>query len=394
MSLKSIRQVEIVQQLNKYDWSVIRDYCNKNDYRCLIVHHEKEGNNHFHAYIKFDSPVPISNLTKQLNIEEQYLQSIKNWKNALAYAFHLGNTSKEEELDESCILWSNRIIIYDIFNGNEKIKEANRDEEIKQLFYDYGDLKITKKQLLNELTPQLFDKYSKLYNNMIKYRQMKVSDRQMKVVYIYGESGTGKTTLAKFFAKSYNYDYFVTGSGKDPLDGYDKEECLIFDDLRGDTFTKAELFKLLDNNTNSSVKSRYCNKDISNCKLLIITSVKSPISLYDWSVDSTTETFKQLSRRLGNECCYVARNGCILIQPIEPDSVYINSKMSKHFPYTMEVVYCLLGIDNLMKQSGLSSIMETTAEIFNSKRDEIAQKQKEKYVDTNIGKLCEQSKEL
>lgn len=358
MSLKSIRQVEIVQQLNIYDWSIIRDYCKKNDYRCLIVHHEKENNDHFHAYIKFDSPVPISNLTKQLMIQEQYLQSIKSWKNALAYAFHLGNTSEEEELDESCILWSNRIVICDIFNNNEKIKEENRREEIEQLFYDYGDLKITKKQLLERLSPRLFHKYSKLYNNMMKYRQMKVSERNMNVLYITGNSGSGKTTLAKFISNSKGYDYFVTGSGKDPLDGYDKEECLIFDDLRGDTFTKSELFKLLDNNTNSSVKSRYNNKDISNCKLLIITSVKNPLELYDWNVESSTETFKQLGRRLNNEFMFIDSDGTVKGMVLDSERKMIDFKKTSFLPFDMKMIYLTLNISRLGHQMGFSNIVE------------------------------------
>ena len=56
---------------------------------------------------------------------------------------------------------------------------------------------------------------------------MKIKERNLEVVYITGGSGSGKTLSAKYFAEKFGYDSFVSGSGDDFLDGYDKEECLI-----------------------------------------------------------------------------------------------------------------------------------------------------------------------
>lgn len=299
--MKSVRNIEIMQQLQYYDWNIIKDWVIKNNYTCLIVHHEKENNDHFHAYIKFNSPLIVSGIVKTLNIQEQYLQKISSWKSALAYAFHLGSTSQEESLTPDCVLFSNNVDIESIFEENKRIENKNIYE---QLFFDYGNLKISKKQLFSQIDFEIFNENRSLYDNAYKFRQLKIGKRELKVMYITGASGSGKTTLAKYIADTFNYDYFISASGQDPLGDYDKEECIIFDDLRGDIFKKAELFKLLDNNTNSSVKSRYVNKDISNCKLIVITSVLRPYELYSWGTDNVNETYAQFLRRLSN-CFYL-----------------------------------------------------------------------------------------
>ena len=145
----------------------------------------------------------------------------------------------------------------------------------EKLLQDYGNCKITKRQFMSVLqaNPYGLDWYMTNYSKITKaekYRANLLKDRNLEVLYIAGPSGTGKTTLAKYYADKLNYDPFVSGSGDDFLDGYDKEECIILDDFRAGSMKFAELLKFLDNNTGSSVRSRYYNKDINNCKLLIL----------------------------------------------------------------------------------------------------------------------------
>ena len=79
------------------------------------------------------------------------------------------------------------------------------------------------------------------------------------------------------------------------------QNALIFDDLRFATFDFVDLLKLLDNDTSTSMKSRYSNK-VFNGKLIIITS---SVPLRYWYPDvrnSRIEDITQLYRRIG---CYV-----------------------------------------------------------------------------------------
>lgn len=176
---------------------------------------------------------------------------------------------------------------------------------LHQVFYDYGQCKISKRQLMDYLKgsgkiAKLIHENNSLYKHMKDLRQDLIShDRNLEVIYITGASGSGKTTAAKWLAEKLHYDYFVSGSGEDLLDGYDKEECIILDDYRASAMSFSELLKFLDNHTNSSVKSRFKNKDISVCKLIVVTSIYPPQELYcNISKNENTEPLEQLMRRL------------------------------------------------------------------------------------------------
>ena len=116
----------------------------------------------------------------------------------------------------------------------------------------------------------------------------------MKVAYVYGPTGSGKTTFAKKYCDLLEHDYFVSGSSNDTLDGYMGEEVIILDDLRADSFKFHNLLKFLDNHTSSMVKSRYYNKAI-DCKWIIVTSIKPIDELYR---NQTNEDLLQLYRRI------------------------------------------------------------------------------------------------
>ena len=187
----------------------------------------------------------------------------------------------------------------------------------------YAQLDLTKRQFYKSLTlkDHPWNLYKQSANDIKKAEKLRASillDRKLEVLYICGPSGSGKTTLAKYIAERKGYDPFVNGSGDDILDGYDREECIILDDFRAGTMKFNELLKFLDNNTGSSVKSRYFNKDINNCKLLIITSVLKPGELYSFFKDdngnTNNEPIEQLYRRLKHHYLYMGINTQIVYE--------------------------------------------------------------------------------
>ena len=134
------------------------------------------------------------------------------------------------------------------------------------------------------------------YNTHIKGIQLRGVDRDMNVIYITGAAGTGKTTVAKFLAKTMGYDVCVSSSSNDPLQDYMGQKCLILDDFRPSDWQLSDLLKLLDNHTSSSAKSRYNNKYMNDCKMIILTSV-FPIT--DRSYQKyNNEPLTQLFRRI------------------------------------------------------------------------------------------------
>ena len=183
-----------------------------------------------------------------------------------------------------------------------------------KLIDEYAICKMSKKKLYKNFAdnPAAFRKYAGDINKAEKLRHNLISDRNLEVVYFTGASGSGKTTLAKYFAMKLNYDFFVSGSGDDIFDNYDKEECIILDDWRAGNMRFSEILKMLDNNTNSSIKSRYNNKDISNCKLIILTSVINPFDLYKVLKDTENdEPIEQFYRRLRHHYFKIDSDDCI-----------------------------------------------------------------------------------
>lgn len=73
-------------------------------------------------------------------------------------------------------------------------------------------------------------------------------------------------------------------------------ERFVIDDARPSSMGLSDFLKLLDNNTPSSVKSRYKNKYL-NCDLIIITTVLSINSFYRNVFESEKEPIDQLKRR-------------------------------------------------------------------------------------------------
>lgn len=216
--------------------------------------------------------------------------------------------------------------------------------DMYKLINAYAELKISKKRLFGYLT---FKDYS---NSKIRtqikaaqeYRSLKVAQRNLEVVYVSGSSGSGKTTFARYLAQKLNFDEFVSGSGDDILDGYDKEECLILDDFRAGSMRFMEVLKMLDNNTNSSVKSRYNNKDLSNCKLIVVTSIKTPCDLYSkLQEDGSDEPSEQFYRRLKHHYFTIDKEGNIIEYSLNSDTF---NKPTGRSLGLMKDVFASLGI--------------------------------------------------
>lgn len=349
MSKQGCRMFEIMNECDRLNLDVIKEWLNGLDCAYLIVKHDQDlpRKAHYHVFVKLANERTFKDIAKACDVQTQYIERIKSWKNALAYAFHLTEGAKDDGkhiYDDSAINTAHNVDISAIFKLSKEYDDKRQHEkELKELLYKYGNCEISKYELLKIISAEDYNKYAVIFKRMQEYRIMKVRERNMNVIYITGVSGSGKTTLAKYMARICNYDFFVSGSGKDVLDGYDKEECIILDDLRADVFTKAELFKLTDNNTNSSVKSRFKNKDISYCKLMIITSIKTPRDLYNWDeVLDKDETFAQFARRLGNKFLYIDRDGFIIECNYDLDLIHTVKKVQD---FKMDDVFALLGIE-------------------------------------------------
>lgn len=263
---------------------------------------------HYHMVLHFGVAFDVRNLTIWFDIHINYINKIKGrWHNVLRYLTH-DNAKEKYQYSKDDIL-SN-------FDVEEEISKGNRDEDIKKLIIDYSNLDLTYYNLWEAITPEERLKYIKSIDSAIKIRDTNIKlrgNRDMEVYYITGKAGSGKTTFAKFMAEEiYKMSYYISSSSNDPLQDYLGQEIIILDDLRADSFTFTDLLKLLDNHTNSSVKSRYYNKNI-DCKKIIITSIKQVWELYPNQVD---EPMYQLIRRV-KEFAHIDDKGKIWTKQVD-----------------------------------------------------------------------------
>lgn len=316
--------------------------------------------------MRFHSPVPTDSVLARAKkvfgndttVTYQQLEKCKRWKSAIAYLTHSNDKSKYQ-YDDDCVVsnydWkSDR----DCALANVKdmrllaIRDAIEREEMREF------------NLSDFCTIEEYSKYKKQINDFFEYvysKNLKDANRQIQVMYLSGDSGTGKTTFAKHWCDKQGYSYAVSSSSNDPMQDYRGQDVLILDDFRPGSWKMPDLLKLLDNHTMSSVKSRYHNKQMCYCKMIIITSV---VPLSDvWSNladkdDSFKEPIQQLYRRVGMRG-FVSKDSVTLeigddIYVCDNPTVKIDSAYSKLQAIELACAY------GFKKREGVSRFIEVS----------------------------------
>lgn len=250
---------------------------------------------HWHIYLRFNYAHDTKHISQWFNTQDNFVSKIKGrFSDALMYMIH-ANRSDKHQYDEKAVVsnfdWKSEAQ-QDIFLRKYKI-----DSRLKEILSKIQSGEIKEYNITNHISIIENNIYSSAIEKAFKYRNntLKGMDRQMECVFITGLSGSGKTTLAKKIAKNKKYQTYISSGSNDVLDDYRGEECIILDDLRSNCLGLSDLLKMLDNNTSSSVKSRYKNK-VLECKLIIITTVKSIDDFFE-DIFKKDESIIQLKRR-------------------------------------------------------------------------------------------------
>lgn len=174
--------------------------------------------------------------------------------------------------------------------------------------------------------------------------------RNINVVFMSGDTGSGKTTFAKKYAEIMNKSYCISSSSNDFMQDYKGEEVFILDDLRDSDIKYTDILKLLDNHTSSTVISRYYNKGFIG-DTIIITSYK-PLS--EWYINVPGESKQELYRRIKEQYQF-KKNGIIDVFEYSSDKKkYIyNTTIKNNYKY-----------NNMNKKSVLSEIIENMGDEF------------------------------
>ena len=266
---------------------------------------------HFHVVLKFENAHSIASIAKLFKDEKQYVQ-IWNGRieNAWSYLLHKTSGARSKFQYSPADVTANFDFAKEIKKIEDKVKQskANINAEIQS----YTDGEITKEELIEKIGVWEFAKRKKTLDAVEQVLEVRRQSAWLKgfegkkclVVWIWGASGTGKTTGAKKIFENSNLPYTILGSSNDPFQPYscieDKGKNIILDDLRPNSLTYADLIKVLDPYQHKKMgPARYHDRPLTLEKI-VITTPYSPKAFFNATkgIDPLIDKYDQLERRI------------------------------------------------------------------------------------------------
>jgi len=260
-----LKQYEIVQNADKLTVD-IQEVCMK--YKTIkewayILHDKDDTRPHYHIYINFgNNGVSHELVASWFDIPPNFVSKVKGRKtDMLLYLTHANESQKYKHQYDPSEVVSNFAFETEI--EKSKIIGDFKNYSFAQMLKYIDTLPMSDKAKAHGQLERLW----KLQCQLLTLD----SERSINVVFVCGATGTGKTFYAKKLFESLEMDYCVSSSSNDPFQDYLGQKGIILDDMRDTVFDLPDLLKILDNNTGSSVKSRFANK-VFNGEMIILTS--------------------------------------------------------------------------------------------------------------------------
>jgi hypothetical protein len=273
---------------------------------------EEVSKTHYHIVIKFKNPMPFDAIKSKFPYGD--IESAKNIKSSVQYLVHFNDKSKVQYSWEDVITNCTDMTPYKVqTDAQQEINiQSIMDKIDKGIIREYNQF--------TSIPIELWSKHKTRIENALTYYRERVcmdKNREIKVIFFSGDTGTGKTSFAKEYCDKLHKSYCISSSSNDPMQDYKGEDVIILDDLRDSDFKFTDLLKVLDNHTKSTVRSRYHNKAFIG-DMIIITSFK-PLS--DWYFDISRESKEQLYRRIQEQYKFT------------PDKIYAFKYDNEHHKY-------------------------------------------------------------
>lgn len=273
----------------------------------------KPVDGHVHVMMSFENARSVNSVAKELGDKPQYLEMWKGKaENGYSYLIHATKDSISKYQYPPENVKANFNYLEEMRRITKEVEQSIQTANSAILLNALYKGEITKEQLERKLNGnqygrmkrQIEDVWSKhLQFQAAEWREeMKKSGKQIKVIWISGEAGTGKTSLAREYAEKTDQPYFITGSSRDIFQNYSGEHTLIIDELRADMIKYADLLRILDPFGNQVMApSRYSDKPLV-CDLILITSPYDPAEFYGQLFKNTfwgsVDGLEQLLRRI------------------------------------------------------------------------------------------------
>ena len=268
---------------------------------------------HLHVMLCFQNARSLKNVASILGDKPQYLEKWdERANNGFAYLVHATSGAKVKAQYSPEKVLANFPYAEELKKQTLEVLKKKSRQKIDVLLDAYYNEEMTLDELEQELTGAQYGRYKKQIDNITSkilerhadiWRQdMLKNNRRVKVIWIYGAAGTGKTSLARSIAKQDGRAYYVSGSSRDVFQSYNGEHILILDELRSNVIPYHDLLRILDpfgNQERIMAPARYSDKSLA-CDLIIITTPFNPVDFYDEIFDdiNTVDSLEQLVRRI------------------------------------------------------------------------------------------------
>lgn len=286
-----LKHCEVVSQpeyINGKVGDILREHKVIKKYAYILHDKDPDTSPHYHIYLNFGrSGIALPDIAKWFGLQESCVERVKGRPvDVLKYLVH-GNDSQQNKHQYS---YDEVVANFDFLAEIEADKVLGDFEKYsyaQQLQY-VNTLPVSEKSAAHTKLEKLW----KIHCQCLVLNP----ERQIEVMFITGKGGTGKTYYARKLLEKMGYDYCVSSSSNDPFQDYMGQQAIILDDLRDKAFEFEDLLKILDNNTASSVKSRFANK-VFNGKMIVITSTV-PLQYWYMERKSDRDSIQQLYRRI------------------------------------------------------------------------------------------------
>lgn len=300
-----------------------------------ILHDKDTGEKpHITIFMHFPNGREVIPLAKKLNIAPQYLEIWdEGIDNGFAYLAHRTPDAKEDyQYSPNEVIanfdyaaWLSQYEAKQQKKGKHPSHKGDIDHLLDCLYIGI----VNREDVEKQLSGSQYAKYHKKIDDVCAKRLQKLAEERaaerkakgekVKVVWIYGVAGTGKTRFAKEQASKQFGGYYITGSSRDPFQRYAGEDIIIYDEARPGDIPFSDLLKLLDPyGEDVAAPSRYYDKAIC-AGTFYITSPYSPWEYYKKIMGEgwifQPDKYEQLLRRLTLIIKMTEEN----IQPVQYD---------------------------------------------------------------------------
>jgi hypothetical protein len=274
---------------------------------------------HVHAMLSFDNARSINSVAKLLGDQPQYIEAWKgDSRNGYAYLIHAtdnARTKYQYSADEVKANFDYHAMIQNMTTEIKKINTYGDRAKIQNFLNLLYIGSITKEEVEKQLTGAQYAKARKqieavwtkyLENSAAEWRKkMVAAGKFIRVIWIYGKPGTGKTSFAKEYAKKEGngQPFYISGSSNDIFQSYKGEHIIILDELRPQSIPYHDLLRILDPfgiDSQVFAPSRYCDKALA-ADLIIVTTPFEPFEFYQeifGNKPNMIDRFEQLERRI------------------------------------------------------------------------------------------------